>query len=43
MRYSLGLLALAALGAAASDVVDLTKDKFDGFVQEHDLALIECT
>lgn len=42
MRYSLGLLGLAALGAAASDVVDLTKDKFDGFVQENDLALIEC-
>jgi hypothetical protein len=42
MRSSLGLLGLAALGAAASDVVDLTKDKFDGFVQENDLALIEC-
>ncbi|KAK5173092.1 protein disulfide-isomerase precursor [Saxophila tyrrhenica] len=41
MRYSLGLLGLAALGAAASDVVDLTKDKFDGFVAENDLALIE--
>ena len=43
MRYSLGLVGLAALAAAASDVVDLTQDKFDVFVQENNLALIECT
>jgi len=42
MRYSYGLLALAAL-AAASDVHDLTKDTFEPFMKEHDLVLAECT
>ena len=40
MRYSLGLMGLAAL-ACASDVHDLTKDTFDSFVKEHDLVLAE--
>jgi protein disulfide-isomerase A1 len=42
MKYSFGIAALAAL-AAASDVHDLTKDTFDGFVKENDLVLAECT
>lgn len=41
MKYSFGLAALAAL-ATASDVHDLTKDTFDGFVKENDLVLAEC-
>jgi len=41
MRYSYGVLALAAL-AAASDVQDLTKDTFEPFVKENDLVLAEC-
>jgi len=40
MRYSLGLLGLAAL-ATASDVHDLTKDTFGPFVQENGLVLAE--
>ncbi|KAF2862194.1 protein disulfide isomerase [Piedraia hortae CBS 480.64] len=40
MRYSYGLLGLAAL-AAASDVHDLTQSSFDGFIKEHDLVLAE--
>ena len=42
MRYSYGLLALAAL-AAASDVHELTKDTFEPFVKDNDLVLAECT
>lgn len=41
MRYSYSLLGLAAL-ATASDVLDLTKDTFGGFIAEHDLVLAEC-
>jgi hypothetical protein len=41
MKYSFGIAALAAL-ATASDVHDLTKDTFDGFVKENDLVLAEC-
>jgi protein disulfide-isomerase A1 len=41
MKYAFGLAALAAL-ATASDVHDLTKDTFDGFVKENDLVLAEC-
>lgn len=41
MKYSFGLAALAAL-ATASDVHDLTKDTFDGFVKDNDLVLAEC-
>ncbi|CAK4030702.1 disulfide-isomerase [Lecanosticta acicola] len=40
MRYSFGLLAAAGL-ALASDVHDLTKDTFDGFVAENGLVLCE--
>ena len=45
MRYSIGLVALAALVAAedpASDVHDLTTDSFSGFMKEHSLVLAEC-
>lgn len=41
MKYSFGIAALAAL-ATASDVHDLTKDTFDGFVKDNDLVLAEC-
>ena len=41
MKYSLGLLGVAAL-AAASDVHELTQDTFGPFVKEHDLVLAEC-
>lgn len=41
MRYSWGLLGLAAV-AAASDVHELGKDTFNDFVKENDLVLAEC-
>lgn len=41
MKYSLGLLGLAAI-AAASDVVDLGKDSFEDFTKENNLVLAEC-
>jgi hypothetical protein len=41
MKYSLGLLGLAAI-AAASDVVDLGKDTFEDFTKENSLVLAEC-
>ena len=41
MRYSLGLLALAALGSC-SDVHELGGDSFEPFVKEHGLVLAEC-
>jgi len=40
MKYSLGLLGLAAI-AAASDVVDLGKDTFEDFTKENNLVLAE--
>ncbi|SMQ55244.1 unnamed protein product [Zymoseptoria tritici ST99CH_3D7] len=40
MRYSLGLMGLAAL-AAASDVADLNKDTFPAFIKDNDLVLAE--
>lgn len=40
MRFS-PILALSAL-AAASDVVDLTKDTFEAHVKDNALTLIEC-
>lgn len=41
MKYSFGLLGLAAL-AAASDVAELTKDSFNDFVTDNNLVLAEC-
>ena len=41
MRYSFGLLSIAAL-ALASDVHDLTTSDFKEFVGSHDLVLAEC-
>jgi protein disulfide-isomerase A1 len=41
MKYSLGLIGLAAI-AAASDVVDLGKDTFEDFTKENNLVLAEC-
>ena len=38
---TLGLLGAASF-AVASDVVQLTKDDFDSFMNEHDLVLAEC-
>jgi len=40
MKYSFGLLGLAAL-AAASDVAELTKDSFNDFVTDNNLVLAE--
>ncbi|KAF1825011.1 PDI precursor protein [Dissoconium aciculare CBS 342.82] len=40
MKYSLGLIGLAAI-AAASDVVDLGKDTFEDFTKENNLVLAE--
>jgi protein disulfide-isomerase A1 len=42
MRYSLPLCGLLASVALASDVHQLKKDDFKGFVEEHDLVLAEC-
>ena len=43
MRYSIALTAVLAGLGLASDVTDLKKDTLQGFVEEHDLSLIECT
>jgi hypothetical protein len=42
MRYSIALTAVLAGLGAASDVLDLKKDTLKAFVEENDLALIEC-
>lgn len=42
MRYSIVLAAVLASLGLASDVHELKKDTLEGFVEEHDLALIEC-
>lgn len=42
MRYSLHLCGLLASVALASDVTQLKKDDFKGFMEEHDLVLAEC-
>lgn len=42
MRYSVPLCGLLASIALASDVHDLKKDTFKGFIEEHDLVLAEC-
>lgn len=42
MRYSIALTAVLAGLGLASDVTDLKKDTLQGFVEEHDLSLIEC-
>lgn len=42
MKTSLIALLFAAV-AAASDVTELKKDTFDGFIKENDLVLAECT
>jgi len=42
MRYSIALTAVLASLGLASDVVELKKDTLQGFVEEHDLSLIEC-
>lgn len=42
MRYSIALSGLLASLALASDVAELKTDTLQGFVEEHDLALIEC-
>ena len=41
MRFEY-LAALAAVGAYASDVHDLTGDTFKSFVKDHDIVLAEC-
>ncbi|KAF2641291.1 protein disulfide-isomerase [Massarina eburnea CBS 473.64] len=41
MRYSIALTAVLAGLGLASDVTDLKKDTLQGFVEEHDLSLIE--
>jgi protein disulfide-isomerase A1 len=41
MRYSVPLCGLLASIALASDVHDLKKDTFKGFIEEHDLVLAE--
>jgi protein disulfide-isomerase A1 len=42
MRYSVPICGLLASMALASDVVQLKKDDFKGFMEEHDLVLAEC-
>lgn len=42
MRYSVPLCGLLASIALASDVHELKKDTFKGFIEEHDLVLAEC-
>jgi hypothetical protein len=42
MRYSIALTTVLAGLGLASDVLDLNKDTLKGFVEENDLALIEC-
>lgn len=42
MRYSIVLTAVLASLGLASDVHDLKGDSLQGFVEEHDLSLIEC-
>lgn len=42
MRYSIALTAVLAGLGLASDVHELKKDTLKSFVEEHDLALIEC-
>ena len=42
MRYSIALTAVLASLGLASDVLDLKEDTLQGFVEEHDLSLIEC-
>lgn len=41
MKTSLIALLVAAV-ATASDVADLKKDTFDGFIKDNDLVLAEC-
>lgn len=41
MKTSLIALLLAAV-VAASDVADLKKDTFEGFIKDNDLVLAEC-
>ena len=43
MRYSIVLTAVLASLGLASDVLELKEDTLQGFVEEHDLSLIECT
>lgn len=42
MRYSIVLTAVLASLGLASDVTDLKEGTLQGFVEEHDLSLIEC-
>ena len=42
MRYSVPICGLLASIALASDVTELKKDTFKGFIEEHDLVLAEC-
>ena len=42
MRYSIVLTAVLASLGLASDVHQLKEDTLQGFVEEHDLSLIEC-
>ena len=42
MRYSIVLTAVLASLGLASDVHELKEGTLQGFVEEHDLSLIEC-